>query len=36
MPPRKRTGRAAAQAAYADLMKEHTALVGDVGEAYNA
>lgn len=36
MPPKKKTGRAAAEAAYAMLMKDHTALVGDVGESYDA
>jgi hypothetical protein len=36
MAPRKRTGRAAAEAAYANLLKENTALVGDVGEASDA
>ena len=36
MPPRKRTGRAAAEAAYANLLKENTTLVGDVGEAFDA
>ena len=36
MPPRKKTGRAAAEAAYANLLKENTALVGDVGEAFDA
>ncbi|WP_241473912.1 hypothetical protein [Mycolicibacterium neoaurum] len=35
MPPRKKTGRAAAEAAYASLLKENTALVGDVGEAFD-
>ena len=34
MPPRKKTGRAAAEAAYANLLKENTALVGNVGEAF--
>jgi hypothetical protein len=33
---RKKTGRAAAEAAYADLLKENTSLVGDVGEAWDA
>jgi hypothetical protein len=32
---RKKTGRAAAEAAYADLLKENTSLVGDVGEAWD-
>jgi hypothetical protein len=36
MPPKKRTGRSAAEAAYANLLKENTALVGDVGEAHDA
>lgn len=36
MPPRKKNGRAAAEAAYANLLKENTALVGDVGEAFDA
>ena len=36
MPPRKKTGRAAAEAAYANLLKENTTLVGDVGEAFDA
>jgi hypothetical protein len=36
MAPRKRTGRSAAEAAYAALLKENTALVGDVGEAWDA
>jgi hypothetical protein len=36
MPPRKKTGRAAAEAAYANLLKENTALVGDVGETFDA
>lgn len=35
MAPRKKTGRAAAEAAYANLLKDNTALVGDVGEAYD-
>lgn len=35
MPPRKKTGRAAAEAAYANLLKENTALVGNVGEAFD-
>ncbi len=35
MPPRKKTGRAAAEAAYATLLKENTTLVGDVGEAFD-
>jgi len=34
--PRKRSGRAAAEAAYADLLKEHTTLVGDVGAYYES
>lgn len=36
MPPKKRTGRAAAEAAYANLLKDNTALVGDVGESFDA
>ena len=36
MPPKKKTGRAAAEAAYAKLLKENTTLVGDVGEAFDA
>lgn len=36
MPPRKKTGRAAAEAKYAELLKENTALVGDVGDTYEA
>ena len=36
MAPRKKTGRSAAEAAYAALLKDHTALVGDVGEAWDA
>jgi hypothetical protein len=36
MPPRKKTGRAEAEAAYANLLKENTTLVGDVGEAFDA
>lgn len=36
MAPRKRSGRAAAEAAYADLLKEHTTLVGDVGAYYQS
>ena len=36
MPPRRKTGRAAAEAAYANLLKENTTLVGDVGEAFDA
>lgn len=35
MPPKKKSGRAAAEAAYANLLSEHTALVGDVGEAFD-
>lgn len=35
MPPRKKTGRAAAEAAYAALLKENTALVGNVGEEFD-
>jgi len=35
MAPRKKTGRAAAEAAYANLLKENTTLVGDVGEAWD-
>lgn len=35
MAPRKKNGRAAAEAAYANLLKENTALVGDVGEAFD-
>lgn len=36
MPPRKRSGRAAAEAAYANLLKDNTTLVGDVGASYDA
>lgn len=36
MAGRKRSGRAAAEAAYADLMKEHSRLVGDVGATHEA
>lgn len=36
MAPRKKTGRSAAEAAYAALLKDNTALVGDVGEAWEA
>ncbi|MEW2484213.1 hypothetical protein AB0876_31970 [Mycobacterium sp. NPDC049093] len=36
MAPRKKTGRSAAEAAYAALLKENTTLVGDVGEAWDA
>lgn len=36
MPPKKRTGRATAEAAYAELMKESTTLVGNVGADYEA
>lgn len=37
MAPRKRkNGRAAAEAAYANLLKDNTALVGDVGETWDA
>ncbi len=36
MPPKKKTGRAAAEAAYANLLKDNTALVGDVGESFDA
>ncbi|OJZ66757.1 hypothetical protein BRW65_26830 [Mycobacterium paraffinicum] len=36
MAPRKKTGRAAAEAAYANLLKDNTALVGDVGETWDA
>lgn len=32
---KKKSGRAAAEAAYANLLSEHTALVGDVGEAFD-
>ncbi|ANE83416.1 hypothetical protein A7U43_28275 (plasmid) [Mycobacterium adipatum] len=35
MAPRKKNGRAAAEAAYANLLKDNTALVGDVGEAFD-
>jgi hypothetical protein len=35
MASRRKTGRAAAEAAYADLLKENTSLVGDVGEAFD-
>ncbi|WGI35975.1 hypothetical protein QDT91_28625 (plasmid) [Mycolicibacterium aubagnense] len=34
MAPKKKTGRAAAEAAYADLMKTQTTLVGNVGAAF--
>lgn len=36
MAPRKKTGRSAAEAAYAALLKDNTTLVGDVGEAWDA
>ncbi|MFV8169757.1 hypothetical protein [Mycobacterium sp. DBP42] len=36
MAGRKRSGRAAAEAAFADLMKEHSRLVGDVGATHEA
>lgn len=36
MAPRKKTGRSTAEAAYANLLKENTALVGDVGETWSA
>lgn len=36
MPARKKTGRAAAEAAYANLLKDNTTLVGDVGEAFDS
>ena len=36
MAPRKKSGRTAAETAYADLMKEAQTLVGDVGESYEA
>lgn len=36
MAPKRKSGRATAEAAYANLLKEHTALVGDVGEAFDA
>lgn len=32
---RKKTGRSAAEAAYAALLKDNTTLVGDVGEAWD-
>lgn len=35
MAARKKNGRAAAEAAYADLHKANAALVGDVGEAFD-
>lgn len=35
MAARRKTGRSAAEAAYAALHKENTALVGDVGEAWD-
>ncbi len=35
MAPKKKNGRAAAEAAYANLLKDNTALVGDVGEAHD-
>lgn len=34
MAPKSRTGRAAAETAYANLLKEHTTLVGDVGATF--
>ncbi len=36
MAPKKKTERAAAEAAYANLLKENTARVGDVGESFGA
>lgn len=36
MAPKKKSGRIAAEAAYAELMREATTLVGDVGAAYQA
>lgn len=36
MAGRKRSGRAAAEAAFADLMKEQSRLVGDVGASHEA
>lgn len=35
MAPRKKTGRSAAEAEYAALLKDNIALVGDVGEAWD-
>lgn len=35
MAPKRKAGRAAAEAAYADLLKDNTSLVGDVGEAFD-
>ncbi|WP_292974827.1 hypothetical protein [Mycobacterium sp.] len=35
MASKRKAGRAAAEAAYADLLKENTSLVGDVGEAFD-
>lgn len=35
MASKRKSGRAAAEAAYADLLKDHTSLVGDVGEAFD-
>lgn len=35
MARRKKSGRAAAEAAYANLLKDNTALVGDVGETWD-
>lgn len=34
MAPRKKSGRASAEAAYAELMKDSRALIGNVGETY--
>lgn len=36
MAAKKRSGRAAAEAAYADLIRDKTALVGEVGAAFEA
>lgn len=33
---KRKTGRAAAEAAYANLLKDNTTLVGDVGETWDA
>lgn len=35
MASKRKAGRAVAEAAYADLLKENTSLVGDVGEAFD-
>lgn len=36
MAPKKRSGRAAAERAYADLIRDKTRLVGDVGDTFEA